>query len=185
VKWATSTHELGFSFVGVGGDANYYPFIWLASNFNIPWYVFSDGETRAVEQLYGQLKRARFGDPSSLKNVVTVPNGNDYEAELLAEGYQDAVEKGIAKAFSVSHLDSYIADLDGKPGKHFDGKPSTRAYSGNGGRTRAVLDLMRENKTRLATPIAQEISQLADQARRCPACIGRLLDSLSADFFLK
>lgn len=36
--WGASVHELGFSFVGVGGDSKYYPFIWLAEGFGIPWF---------------------------------------------------------------------------------------------------------------------------------------------------
>lgn len=49
--WGCSIHELGFSFVRVGSNSNYFPFIWLAESLDIPWYVFSDGEAETITHL--------------------------------------------------------------------------------------------------------------------------------------
>jgi putative ATP-dependent endonuclease of OLD family len=43
--WGTTAHEKGFSFIGCGG-ANYFPFVWLAQNFRMCWYILCDCEER-------------------------------------------------------------------------------------------------------------------------------------------
>jgi len=179
-----SIHELGFSFVGVGGN-NYFPFILMAKSFNIPWYIFSDGEERPVKALKSQLTRAGFHDDlSKHKNVFVIPNKNDYEAQLIAEGYLDAIEAGLNSCFGAGAIDEQIKSLDGEPGKKVDGKPTVRDYSSAGGRERAALDLMRENKTRVAFPIGQAILALG-APRNCPPFIKAFLEVLKNDFGLK
>jgi putative ATP-dependent endonuclease of OLD family len=79
--WGASIHELGFSFVSVGGQ-NYFPFIWLARSFGIPWFVFSDGEPAAITTLARELGRA--GYPS-----VAAVNGT---SELIQLGAASAIE---------------------------------------------------------------------------------------------
>ena len=59
-RFGAGAHELGFNFVGVGGG-NYYPFLWLAKSFEIPWYILSDGEAQPLRNLERELRRA--GDP--------------------------------------------------------------------------------------------------------------------------
>lgn len=182
-RWSSSAHELGFSFVGVGGG-NYFPFVWLAESFKIPWYVFSDGEPKAVAGLTAQLKKAGIAEPEKSPNVVIISGQTDYEGCLVNEGYLDAIETAISNLYGANKLDDYIATLHGQPGRTFEGKQAARDYQGADGRKRAALDLMRENKTRLAAPIAQAISELADPKRRCPKCLDQLFSLLEKSFGL-
>lgn len=181
-RFGMSAHELGFNFVGVGGG-NYFPFVWLATNFRMAWYIFSDGEPRPVANLKSQLARAGHSDITKCPQVSLIPGGNDYEKQLIDEGYLDAIEMAVAKTFGSDKLDDYIASLHGKPGKKVDGKETTRDYSGAEGRKSAVLDFMRENKTRLAAPIAQQICELPKE-RQTPKCLEGLFDRLASDFSL-
>lgn len=182
--WGASSHELGFSFVAVGGT-DYFPFIWLAQSFGIPWYVFSDGEEKPVAKLTADAKRAGIEDISKAENIVIVPKKRDLEGYLMDEGYFDAFLAAIKAVTEDDGLDKYIAQLDGKLGKQVDGKETTRDYKGTDGRKRAALDMIRERKTRYATPLATAILALADPARRVPKRVGELFDIIGKRFLLK
>ena len=116
-RFGMSAHELGFNFVGVGGG-NYFPFLWLAKSLQIPWYVFSDGEAKPVSDLEKHLKRAGEANASACPNVFIIQGGNDYEKQLLDEGYSDAVESAISQLYGDEALDDYISTLDGTPAKN-------------------------------------------------------------------
>lgn len=184
--WGATAHELGFSFVGVGGT-DYFPFIWLAESFGIPWYVFSDGEDGPVAKLRGDIKRAGLGELEKCANVVVLPNKKDLEAHLLEEGYMDAFESAITAVASSggNSLGNYIAELDGKPGKKVNGVATIRDYKGDEGRRRAALDLVSDRKTRYATPLANAIIELKEKDRRVPGLVIKLFDIVDQKFKLK
>jgi len=182
--WGASAHELGFSFVGVGGT-DYFPFIWLAQSFGIPWYVFSDGEDKPVAKLKADAKRAGIDDITAYDNLVVIPNKLDLEAHLISEGYLDAFEAAISSYAGPSALDDYIASLHGKEGKKVDNVVQIRDYSGAEGRKRAALDRISDKKTRYATPLASAILTLAEPERRVPKLVAKLLDVVGKKFGLK
>lgn len=179
-----SAHELGFSFVGVGGT-DYFPFIWLANSFGIPWYVFSDGEDKPVAKLKADAKRAGIDDITAYDNIVVIPNKLDLEAYLISEGYLDAFETAISNYAGPTALDDYIARLHGKEGKKVDNNVQIRNYSGAEGRKRAALDMISHKKTRYATPLASAILTLAEPERRVPKLVAKLLDVVGKKFDLK
>lgn len=179
--WGASPHELGFNFVGVGGKNNYFPFLWLAKNFDIPWYIFSDGEDSAVQAVMRDLDKIGVQQGDAAPNVIVLPNKNDFEAQLVSEGYVDAVGLALDKIDGAGALDAYIADMHGEPGR----KKTVRNYQGEGGRERAAIDALRERKTRLAQPMARAILGLEQIERRVPVCVESLLDVISNDFGLE
>lgn len=83
--WKTHPNDLGYSFVGVGGYGNYLPFLRMAESFSIPWFIFSDGEPKAVDAVNIALSAIGHSDIPSNTRVFVVPNGNDYEALLASE----------------------------------------------------------------------------------------------------
>lgn len=182
--WGASAHELGFSFIGVGGT-DYFPFIWLAKSFGIPWYVFSDGEDKPVKKLAADANRVGITDISKVDNILVVPNKNDLEAHLLEAGYMDAFEAAIEFYAGAGALDKYIADLNGKDGKTVNGVATKRDYNGPAGRQRAALDMVSDKKTRYATPLATSIVALPQPDRRVPPLVGKLFDAIGAKFGLK
>lgn len=162
--WGTTIHELGFCFVRVNGT-DYFPFIWLAKALCIPWYIFADGEADPVSKLDKALKNAKEPEASKCNNVVVLPSGNGFETQLVAEGYLPEIEGTIDQIEGKANfLDDYMANLDGKPKK----KGKVRDYKSAGGRERAGLDYLEENKTRMAKPLAEAISDLKDAGRRFP-----------------
>lgn len=181
--WGATAHELGFNFVGVGGT-DYFPFVWLAQCFGIPWYVFSDGEDMPVAKLKADAKRAGIDDITKCDNIVVIPNKRDLEAHLLGEGYMDAFESAITSTAGADSLDKHIANLDGKPGPTVNGMPTTRDYKGAEGRKRAALDMICERKTRYATPLANAMIALKDSERRVPKLVAKLLDIIGQRFGL-
>lgn len=177
--WGASAHEKGFSFVGCGGS-NYSPFIWLAQNFRMNWYILSDGEDATVKSVNAQLKKLGLAELSKLPNASVIDGKNDYEGHLIAAGYMDAIEAAFKDALGDGAFEKYITDLDGQPGKRVGGVPTTRDYKSAGGRERAADDLMDDRKTRLATPVATAIVNLPDKERRIPPAIRKLFDKVSA-----
>lgn len=174
--WGTSVHELGFSFVRVGGAGSYFPFIWLAESLSIPWYVFSDGEAKPLDLLRRALGKVGKPDPAVCTNVVVLPNGNNFESQLLIEGYLAEIEKTLDETNGITgFLDDYIVRLNGKPAKG----GVIRDYMSGGGRERAALDAMKEAKTRMAEPIADTLAALPDDKRRFPQHIRKLFETMS------
>lgn len=176
--WGCSIHELGFSFVRVGSNSNYFPFIWLAESLDIPWYVFSDGEAETITHLGRALHKSGKAAPDACPEVFVIPGGRNFERQLVAEGYLPEIEVTFNEVEGkAAFLDDYIARMDGKTGK----KGVIRDYTVADGRLKAACDAMSESKTRMAEPLATTLSGIADEARRFPASIRALFAKVSAD----
>lgn len=187
--WGCSIHELGFSFVRVNGT-DYFPFIWLAKALEIPWYVFGDGEPMPVANLESALAKAGQSKIADSANVVVLPGGNNFERQLLAEGYQELMEAALDDVLGERpywdgtgeqpapkpFLDPYIAKHHGKPRKG----GTIRDYKAADGREQATADAVGENKLRMARPMAEKIASLADPAKRFPSNIAKLFAILAA-----
>jgi len=93
--WRRYPFERGVSFVGVGGDGNYFPFLRTFEAFQIPWFIFSDGETKAQEAVSAALKKASLGVPH--RSVVTLPNKHSIEQYLIAEGYTAELKNAVVE----------------------------------------------------------------------------------------
>ena len=180
--WGCNIHELGFSFVRVGGSSNYFPFIWLAERLAIPWYVFSDGEPETIRRLDRALHKSGKKEGPACPNVFVIPNGCNFETQLVAEGYLPEIEAIFDQVEGkAAFLDDYIGQMHGKPGK----KETTRDYRSADGRQKAACDAMSENKTRMAEPLASALSAITDEARRFPNHIRAMFDKISADHGLE
>ncbi|MBK1621642.1 hypothetical protein CKO42_25260 [Lamprobacter modestohalophilus] len=179
--WGCSIHELGFSFVRVGGNANYFPFIWLAKRLEIPWYVFSDGETDTIKHLKRALAKSGHTDAGACQNVFVISNGNNFETHLVAEGYMAEIEAAFDRVQGKERfLDDYIDSMHGKRGK----KNKTRDYKSEDGRQTAIRDVMVEKKTRMAEPLAMALCAITDETRRFPPLIKALFDTMASDLGL-
>jgi putative ATP-dependent endonuclease of the OLD family len=176
--WGCNIHELGFSFVRVGGNANYFPFIWLAESLDIPWYVFSDGEAETIKRLGAALHKSGKPAPTACPEVFVIPSGRNFETQLVAEGYLPEIETTFNLVEGkAAFLNDYIDSMHGKNGK----KGVIRDYAVADGRQRAACDAMSESKTRMAEPLATTLCAIADEARGFPANIRALFEKMSAD----
>jgi putative ATP-dependent endonuclease of OLD family len=89
-----SFSELGIDFVGVGGFGSYHTFIKFAEAFNIPYLVFSDAEEGPRESVIEQINNSNNKD---ISKVIFVDDGNDFEKQLVVDGYQDEIRMSIEK----------------------------------------------------------------------------------------
>lgn len=172
--WGATVHELGFCFVRANGT-DYFPFIWLAKELNIPWYVFADGEADPVAKLEAALKKAGEKVAVDCPNVIVHPAGKNFESQLLEEQYLPQIETALdAMDGQANFLDRYIDDLHGQNKK----KNVVRDYKSSGGRERAALDALEGNKTRAAKHVATAISSHPDAERRFPSRIAALFQTI-------
>lgn len=176
--WGCSIHDLGLSFACVNGT-DYHPYLVLAEQLDIPWYVLADGEPVPLAKLDDALKILGREEATKCGNVVVIPDGRNFERQLIAEGYLPEIEAALDEAHGAADfLTDYIARHDGESrGK---GK-GIRDYSKADGREIAAIDALKGMKTRVAVPLATAVCSMADPARRFPSMIDALFEAISKD----
>lgn len=181
--------ELGVDVVGIGGGGNYYPFIYFAESLGIKWYILSDGEAGILKKLKKDLKKLKVADEINLEdydNIRYFEDEGNFEDYLISCGYQDEIEQCLSTLLGAD-INNLIKTKDGtvKSRTKTDKKCDTcgqfiyedvlRDYSGADGRIRALKDLLADQKTKYATPLAILI---ADSKKAQPPKIVALFDEL-------
>ncbi len=167
--------SLGINFVGVNGSgAKYRPFLILAKDFNIPVFIFSDGEEKTVKELKKNYEKV-FGETEIEKaQNITILDGTDFEGYLLSQGYEGLIEQTIHEiAGNTAAIDDWIKKRDGAPLKptKSDKPPcktcaqpifeaELRDYSGADGRVRAILEILDSSKPLYAKAITDNLTKL-------------------------
>lgn len=183
----------GVTIVTCSGN-NYEPFIRIAEKLAIPWFIFSDAEAHILDAVRKQAGRAlgqRAIDFADYSNIVTCQLGNDYEAELIADGYAEEMLAAIRSYDDTHQTQAHVQTGKRVATKSFDrwkektnGQPmkggGQHDYDGPEGELRALEDFMNisENKIRYAAPIADEIAGLGDNTRCVPSCVRTLFGRL-------
>jgi putative ATP-dependent endonuclease of the OLD family len=98
-KYFNQVHSsLGIDFVGVGGYGNYKTFIRFADSLMIPWFIFSDAENTPDKNIKASVQ-TQFNESTTGKTesdyIVFLDDGNDFEQQLISDGYQDEIKKAI------------------------------------------------------------------------------------------
>ena len=166
--------EMGFDFVGVGGHGNYLPFLRFAEALNIPWLIFSDGESKVKKKLIKDLKEILNKneiDLDSENNVVVLDNEYDFEMYLLASGYEEEIKIAFSKLHSDTYLEEEIKKKDGTTRRRIKTTATCdickqsiyedvlRDYSSDDGYRRALYDCMTSQKAQFGPVIAQAIDE--------------------------
>jgi putative ATP-dependent endonuclease of OLD family len=176
--WGASIHELGFTFVRANGT-DYFPFVWLAKNLNLPWFILADGEAQPLAKLDDALSKAKCPPSAECGNVIVLPGGSNFETHLIDSGYLLEVETALNELWeSKNALDAFIEKNHGLP---YPKNKGNRDYKSAGGRERAAKDAMASAKTKLAKPLARVVSSLTDEDRRFPPGIRQLFDIIAKD----
>lgn len=184
--------ESGLSFVDAKGCGNYYPFVALADAFQIPWYIFSDGENETQKGLKKLLKKT-YGEDRALteqKNIFIIPDEKDFEGMLLVDGYKDEIEKAIEQLKGKGYINEFIRENNHKPKKR-EKTPNVcekchqnifidveRIYDGEDGRLTALDDIMENNKAQLGPMLANSI---IESGKTLPPLIVKLFDEIKKD----
>lgn len=179
--WGMNAHMCGISFVGVGGDRNYLPYLRMAKMCDIPWYVFADGEPAAVTSLKRQMKHIDITDIDQAPNILVLPNGNNFEKYLVEQGYEDAICKMLDTYWDKQDfITTYIEQKHGQKAKG----DIERDYHSDGGRDRALVDALVTRKVGYAKRLAAEILDLDSDQRRFPQMVRSLLETMSVNLGL-
>ena len=174
--WGNSIHQLGLSFVPVGGN-DYFPFIWLAKSLGIPWFILSDAESHPLQTLDKCLSKAGFGNHTACKNVITMDAGNDFEAQLLADGYAPEIEAAFNEYHqAVDYITQHTQMQQGQKKKG----GGIKDFNVANGRNLAILDALYSQKTSMAAPCAIHIAAIVDKSRNPPPRVRLILDEISA-----
>lgn len=99
----------GVNFVGVGGYGFYAPFVRFAEAYDIPWFIFSDGEQDAINGVTKAVRKALHDESlriDDMDNVFIIPDGNAYEGYITSLDYLDE--------FKARHK-QYIANTETDP----------------------------------------------------------------------
>ncbi|WP_414541192.1 ATP-dependent nuclease [Nostoc sp. CCY0012] len=181
--WERHINSLGISFIGVDGSGNYLPFLRLVSNFQIPWYLFSDTEPTAVKDVTTALRNIGIDDYTQHSNIVFLPENQNFESYLVDEEYEDAILAMLDIYYdTVNYLDTdYIIRMHGQKAKG----GTVRDYQLADGRKKALIDVLTNGKTQYGLPIAKSITDLQDEERRFPKKIRQLFEKISDDIGLQ
>lgn len=191
--WDSSPVESGLSFVDAKGCGNYYPFVCLAEAFQIPWYIFSDGENNTQKGLKKLLKKVYDEDKelAEQQNVFIIPNEKDFEGMLLEDGYKDEIEKAIKLLKNDdNYIDKFIKENNHKPKKRektnetcdkchqFIYKDIECVYDNDDGRLTALDDIMEKNKAQLGPVLA---TCIVESGKPLPPLVVNLFDVIKKD----
>lgn len=156
------------------------PFLRLASGFGIAWYIFSDAENDTIKKMSEALNKINITDYKSCSNVIVLPEGMNYETYLIKEGYTDVIESVLNRYHdSDDYVAYFIGKMNNQQMKGSSGRTRNYTGDGDGGRNRAMIDILRGRKILYAEAIAQEIVDLGEKDRRIPNKIKELFDKIS------
>ena len=192
--WGLTPVESGLSFIDAKGCGNYYPFVALANAFQIPWYIFSDGEKRTQSGLKTLLTKTYSEDIEVVeqKSIFVIPHEKDFEGMLLEDGFKDEIENAIEKLKGKGYIDKFIE----KNNHTSKGRKKTsktckschqniyedieRIYDGEDGRLAALDDIMEKNKAQLGPLLANCI---IESGKALPPLVVKLFDRIKEDIY--
>jgi putative ATP-dependent endonuclease of the OLD family len=179
--WGKNINMCGISLIGVGGAGNYLPFIRIAVLCNIPWFIFADGETDAINKLKDQLSKIGINDISKEQKIFIIPDGNNYEKYLIKEGYGKEICEVLNE---VNDSPDYLKDFINKhDGEKLKGGIS-RDYKSSGGEERAIADALMKRKVEYSLPIAKKIVALKITERNIPPLIKAMFKKVADEITL-
>ena len=166
--WGQHPNALGITLVGVGGYGKYLPFMRLASSFEIPWYIFSDGESRAVEAVHDAL--TTIGEPTKSPRVFIIPDGKNFEKYISSDEYKDVL------------IDMIISD---RSENCHHKQVLKEKWTNNANPLDAISEELSKAKTKYGKAIAEAIAGMDNEYLRFPALIRALFDKMSDDLGLR
>lgn len=185
--------EYGINIISVGGKGNYKPFLQVAKDFKINFYILSDGEVETIKKVNSDIN-VTFGiDTSECKNVKFLPNESDFEKYLLEAGYQKELVKSVEDLFGEEYIDKFIEKTNGKKAKkektnqtcdscnQFIYQEILRDFSGNEGYNKALLECIKNNKTAYSNIIADIIIEEREGEDKIPNIVRELFIELDED----
>ncbi len=192
---------LGINIIGIGGQ-NYKTYLKFIREFELPWYIFSDGEDATIHTVKKAVKVIADIDIEELKNVVIIGNGYDYEKMVIKNGNNDLIIDAIN---SVNGNDQYYNQHKSKFGeiktkRVKTNKPKCQLCGqdiyedviedetvGLTEEEKCLYKCMTssDGKAKYAIPVAQSLITDSDYAKRIPKEVLKLFIQMEKDFGLE
>ena len=176
--------ELGINIIGVGGG-DYLPFLKILKKLGIKWFIFSDGEPEALDNLKKCLKKLDNKTRVNLdtySDVVYLEDGLCFETYCLHCGYQNEIENAVSKCEDrEEYITWYLENHNNQKGR--GGIIRNYKNDNDGGIYRATKDCLLSGKTKYATYIAEEIINCENEENRIPPKIKVLFEKTKAFLF--
>ena len=186
--------SFGLDFVSVEGCGNYYPFLYLAQKFHLPWFIFSDGEETAkknVLKAYNKAYSANETDINNISNVFVISQNANFEIMLINDGFHTEIEQSLKQLLGEDCIEKHIKESQGKSKGRVRTKETCptchqniytdilRDFSSSNGRNIAIIELMEKNKAKLAPIIASELIK-----GNLPPLVEQLFNRIKGDLHL-
>lgn len=183
----------GINIIGIGGQ-NYKTFLSLIKNFNIPWYIFSDGETSTIRTVKKAVRDVFGTEIEHCNNVIVLDNYEDYERHLLNSGYETEIIEAIGvhegdPDFVLKYAQTRNHTIAGREKTNLPKCPTcnqdiygdiVRDYSGTEGWHNAIYDCCtsKRAKAKYAVVVAEKIISVEDENRKIPPKVKDLLTAM-------
>jgi putative ATP-dependent endonuclease of OLD family len=192
---------LGINIIGIGGQ-NYSTYMKFIKEFNINWYIFSDGEKEAIKSVKKAVKVISDIDYTELNNVFVIDNGYDIEKMTIKSGNMPAIIDAINIVNSDSnYYENYVKKLNGNKKTHREktDQPPCKLcgqfiYKDVVDENEDGLDekesqlyrcmTAKDGKAKYASMIARQIINNSEIVKRFPNTILSLLIQIEKDFRL-
>lgn len=181
----------GINIIGIGGQ-NYKTFLSLIKNFNIHWYIFSDGEASTIRTVKKAVRDVFGLEIEHCNNVIVLDNHEDYERHLLNSGYETEIVEAIgvhegdpdfvlnyARTRDHTVVKREKTGLPKCPTCHQDiYRDVVRDYSGTEGWHNAIYDCCtsKQAKAKYAAIVAEKIISVEDETRKIPPKVKDLMN---------
>lgn len=183
----------GINFISVGGAGQYVPFIYFCQQFNIPWYIFSDGEENVKNKVEKAVQKALNDNTKTLagcSNIFVIPNGAHFEKMLLDEGYQAEIIKVLKDLKGENCIDLFKIQHKTKKVKRAANCPTCHQtwhdnvlidYSLPEEQNDMLNNLMGTVKTEFGPEIAH---QIVDAGKPLPTLVAAMFNKIKADLHI-
>jgi len=204
-------NSLGITILGIGGK-NYRSFLKLFVDFDIPFYIFSDGEASTISTVNKALFEATGKTLEESPNVITIDNGEYYEQHLVSSGYGECIINAINKYEHILRMEcdpegaacetqTYFDRFVSKNNHQIAGQKNTGEccptcgaqkkeqirfeYDGDDGIKRAIIDCCKKDKAKYAECIAEEIVNISDGTPCIPPKVSELFEKVNERFLVR
>ena len=150
---------LGVSVIGVGGSGKkYLPFLKFAKDFEIPVFIFSDGELRPSIELRETYSTVYGETDITNCNHITILEDTDFEGYIISSGFKSIIESVICQEKGENYIQSWINDQRQK----YEQDNTLKDYTGSGGYEKALIKIIKDKigKTKSAPLIAEKLYEL-------------------------
>jgi putative ATP-dependent endonuclease of OLD family len=150
-----SAEALGVAFVNCEGAQTFVHLAPIFDNLAIPWLILVDGDAAGESALASVTKAIGRTLDRGSPEVIALPAGLDFEAYLLAEGFDAQVRAGIEQYYGAGFLEHFKATREGQ--NYPASRGGARDYSSEGGDRRLLEDFMSDYKGSYGGSVARAI----------------------------